>query len=258
MSLSAASHPAAADTPPTPPATTRVIPAAGAVWAGPGGGTATHSAGQHLLAECIARMPEDPIIMAGTLTMRRIYGVEVKKLNYTVSLNWGASPPVAVYEIFTVDDTLIETVVATRADDGALTLKRSLGPDQTPADPPAINEPVQGTDITWLDITLDFVWWKNPEIVGEERIRGRTCDILEVEPAHPLEGCFLVRLWIDRDQKMVMQAAQLDARGRERRRMWVRAVRKVNQRWLLRDIEVETLGTGHRTRLHVATVTIIE
>lgn len=47
-----------------------------------------------------------------------------------------------------------------------------------------------------------------------------------------------------------MQAVQLDAAGRERRRLWVRAVQKIGGRWVFKDLEVETKGTGHRTRLH--------
>lgn len=196
-------------------------------------------------------MPIEPICMTGTLTMRRVYGVEIKKFKYAVAIHWGAVKPRAVYEIFDLDDTLLETVVAIRNPDEALTLTRFLGSDKTPAEPPAINETVRGTDITWLDITLDFVWWRNPVIVGEGKVKGRLCDILEVEPTEPLERCEKVRLWIDRDQKLVMQAVQIDANGQEVRRMWIRAIQKINQRWVLKDIEVETLGKGHRTRLNV-------
>ena len=47
-----------------------------------------------------------------------------------------------------------------------------------------------------------------------------------------------------------MQAVQLDALGRERRRLWIRGMQKVQGRWVFKDLEVETPGTGHRTRLH--------
>ena len=40
--------------------------------------------------------------------------------------------------------------------------------------------------------------------------------------------------------------------------MWVRAVQKIDERWVMRDIEVETTGSGHRTRLHIDNVFSVE
>lgn len=214
--------------------------------------------GANILAISASRLPTEPLSMTGTLTMRRAYGVEIKKFKYAVAIHWGAQKPRAVYEIFDINDTLLETVVAVRTPEGALTLTRFLGAEKTPADPPAINETVRGTDITWLDITLDFVWWRNPVITGEGKVKGRLCDILEVEPAEPLERCKKVRLWIDRDQKLVMQAIQIDENDRDVRRMWIRAIQKINERWVLKDIEVETRGKGHRTRLNVDDVKTLD
>ena len=210
--------------------------------------------GECLLAECASRMPLEPLSMTGTLTMRKVYGVELKKFNFVVSIHWGAEKPRATYEILSTDGELLETVIATRKPDGPLELARFVGKDKVLAEAPALNSTVLGTDITWLDITLDFVWWTHPVLSGSGKVKGRLCDILEVEPASPMPKCAKARLWVDREQKMVMQAAQVDENGREVRKMWVRAVQKINKRWVLKDIEVETLGTGHRTRLHVEDV----
>lgn len=214
--------------------------------------------GTNLLAICASRMPNEPICMTGTIIMRRVYGVEIKKFKYAVAIHWGAASPRAVYEIFDMNDTLLETVVAVRSPEGVLTLTRFLGTAKKPAESPAVNETVRGTDITWLDITLDFIWWRNPVITGEGKIKGRLCDILEVEPAEPLERCKKVRLWIDRDQKLVMQAIQIDETGRDVRRMWIRAIQKINQRWVLKITEVETIGKAHRTRLNVDDVKTLD
>jgi len=211
---------------------------------------APHS-GAQLLGECASRMPEEPLKMFGTLTMRKAYGVELKKFAFIVSIHWGAQPPTATYEILTTDGEAVETVTAVRHDDGHLEMSRFSGPEKTPRETPVLNSAVLGTDITWLDITMGYVWWRNPTLNGTGKIKGRLCDILEVEPPSPMMGCAKARLWIDREQKMVMQAAQVDEKGRETRKMWVRAVQKIDNRWVLRDVEVETMGSGHRTRLHI-------
>jgi len=36
--------------------------------------------------------------------------------------------------------------------------------------------------------------------------------------------------------------------------MWVQRVKKTDDRWMIRDMEIETLNSGHRTRLSVADV----
>lgn len=207
--------------------------------------------GEQLLAECISRMPMEPFKMVGSMTMRKRYGVELKKYRFSVYMNWGAAQPIARYDVLTTKDELEETIHAVRHTDGSLLLSRFVGAGQSPAPTPPLNARVMGTDLTWLDVSLDFIWWRNPRVIGQEKVKDRLCDILEVEPPRPIPGCAKARMWIDRGQRVVMQAAQVDEKGDEVRKMWVRAVQKINGRWVLRDIEVETAGSGHRTRLHI-------
>jgi len=49
----------------------------------------------------------------------------------------------------------------------------------------------------------------------------------------------------------VMQAEQLDPQGNPVRKMWVQRVKKMDDRWMIRDMEIETLNSGHRTQLFV-------
>ncbi|MGI5869100.1 MAG: outer membrane lipoprotein-sorting protein [Kiritimatiellia bacterium] len=215
--------------------------------------------GRALLDACIARMPTEPLYMKGTLTMRKAYGVELKKYGYAVTLQWGAMPPAAKYDVFNLPGGgLVEAIEVVRDPSAGLGVRRFTGIERIQAEAPVLNERVLGTDITWLDITLDYLWWKNPTLGGSEKVKGRLCDILEVEPPAPLPGCAKARLWIDRDQQVLMRAAQVNENGRETRRMWVRAIQKVDGRWVLKDLEVETLGSGHRTRLHVDEVKVAQ
>ena len=51
--------------------------------------------------------------------------------------------------------------------------------------------------------------------------------------------------------RSLMQMEQLGPQGNVVRRMWVQRIKKMEERWMVRDMEVETLNSGHRTRLHV-------
>jgi hypothetical protein len=81
---------------------------------------------------------------------------------------------------------------------------------------------------------------------------GRDCHILLAAPPQPIPGCSAVRIWVDVKLCCVMQVEQLDPQGNPVRRMWVQRVKKMlDDRWMIREMEIETLNSGHRTSLMV-------
>jgi hypothetical protein len=60
-----------------------------------------------------------------------------------------------------------------------------------------------------------------------------------------------MRIWVDKQMKCIMQAEQLNPQGDTVRRMWVQRVKKMDERWMIRHMEIETIGSGHRTKLLV-------
>lgn len=211
----------------------------------PAGETAAPSSGEELLAQCAARMPAERVLLAGHLNMRKAYGVTLREFDFAVDARLGDDPPRLRYDLKDASGSNLLSVAAVRDPERGLVLSR---PDGGPA--PRPSDSVLGTDLSWFDVGVDFVWWRNPTLSGTDRLKGRTCDLLDVTPPEPTPDCAKARLWIDRAQKVVMQAVQLDAKGRERRKLWIRATQKVEGRWVFKDLEVETVGTGHRTRLH--------
>lgn len=216
------------------------------------GAVAAPTTGEALMADCLARLPVDPVSMVGRLTMRRPRGMVSKEFDFRVDLNWGAVPPTARYTISESKGAVLETVIARGGD--APELVRAVGPQSEPAQPPEWNDRIQGSDVAWLDVTLGFLWWKSPRWVGEATVKGYHCDIVELVPPTPVPNCAKVRVWIDRELKLLVQAEEVDPAGRVTRQMWVRAVKKIRDRWMVRDLEVQTRSSGHRTRLHVADV----
>ncbi len=210
----------------------------------PAEGSAAPSSGEELLAQCAARMPAERILLSGRLNMRKTYGVSLLAFDFSVEADLGAAPPRFRYDLSDHGTNLL-SVTAVRDPVRGLVLSRA---DGGPA--PAPSDAVLGTDLSWFDVGVDFVWWRDPVLVGTDRLKGRTCDLLEVTPPEPTQDCAKARLWIDRDQKVVIQAVQLDVWGRERRKLWIAGTKKVNGRWVFKDLEVETTGTIHRTRLH--------
>ena len=114
-------------------------------------------------------------------------------------------------------------------------------------DEPA-NSPLLDTDVTTDDLKLAYLWWKDvaddPERTGES-VHGQPCRVLDLK-----NGDRLVKVWIDCKTGALMQAEEYKD-GKAVRRLWGTRVKKFGDRWMANVMEVETLGSGHRTKITV-------
>ena len=107
---------------------------------------------------------------------------------------------------------------------------------------------ILGTDVTWSDLTLDYLWWDDFSFDAErerESVHGQTCAVVVMR-----KGERTVRVWIDRKTGAMMQAEEF-AGDRPVRRLWGTRIRKFDDRWMANVLEVETVGSGHRTKITV-------
>ena len=108
--------------------------------------------------------------------------------------------------------------------------------------------PLLGTDVTWSDITLDYLWWDDFSFDAEregESVHGQVCAVVVMK-----KGDRQVRVWVDRKTGALMQAEELKD-GKAVRRLWGTRIRKFGERWMANVLEVETVGSGHRTKITV-------
>ncbi len=123
-------------------------------------------------------------------------------------------------------------------------LKRTNGQTELNLD----REALEKTDVTWSDITLDYLWWDDfaYDAAREgESVHGQTCAVIVMR-----KGDRQVRVWIDRKTGALMQAEEF--RGEEPiRRLWGTRIRKFGERWMANVLEVESVGSGHRTKITV-------
>ena len=109
-------------------------------------------------------------------------------------------------------------------------------------------EPICGTDVTWSDLTLDYLWWDDFSFDAEregESVHGQVCAVVVMK-----KGERTVRVWVDRKTGALMQAEELRD-GKAVRRLWGTRIKKFGERWMANVLEVETVGSGHRTKITV-------
>ena len=69
-----------------------------------------------------------------------------------------------------------------------------------------LSESVRGTDISYEDLSLRFIYWKNAKYEGEQRVRTITCSIVLVQPSARNTEYGSVRLWIAKDRGALIKA----------------------------------------------------
>jgi len=127
---------------------------------------------------------------------------------------------------------------------------KDLQPPTSDLQPSASNlqAGILGTDVTWSDLTLDYLWWDDFTFDAEregETVHGQVCAVVVMK-----KGERLVRVWIDRKTGAMMQAEEF-AGEKALRRLWGTRLKKFGERWMANVLEVETLGSGHRTKITV-------
>lgn len=104
------------------------------------------------------------------------------------------------------------------------------------------------TDVTWSDLTLDYLWWDEFAFAEEgesESVHGQMCAVIVMR-----KGERAVKVWVDRKTGALMQAEEL-SNGETIRKLWGTRVKKFGDRWMANVMEVETVGSGHRTKIIV-------
>ena len=177
---------------------------------------ATNATPAELVASCRAMLPAD-VELDGRIVLRNRKGFSQAEYGYALTRSGG------------------ETELVIRDSAGAEVPFEKEGR-------------ILGTDVTWSDITLDYLWWDDFSFDAEregESVHGQKCAVIVMK-----KGERAVRVWVDRKTGALMQAEELAA-GRPVRRLWGTRIKKFGDRWMANVMEVETLGSGHRTKITV-------
>lgn len=107
------------------------------------------------------------------------------------------------------------------------------------------------TDITWSDLSLDYLWWTDVDFDAQreaESLQGVICRVLRLK-----NGAREVRIWVDRRSGAMLQAEEI-AGGKTVRELFCTSLKKFGERWAPRNIEVGAPGAKYRTKIVVEEV----
>lgn len=208
-----------------------------------------------VLRSVIARLPEDSITLKGEITVRRRHGVLVRRLDFAVRTGWGEIPPRTEWQLQDAAGSPLEALTVSMATNGQPRVIAFQAADNRKQ--PDLFAPLHDTALSWADLTFSYLWWPDARLLGFEETRGFSCFVVEVRPPRGSGDDTLAAmydrmvLWIERDRSLLVQAEAYGRDDRRLRRMWVKSIRKIGDRWLLKDLEVEGEDADLRTRLRV-------
>jgi hypothetical protein len=132
---------------------------------------------------------------------------------------------------------------------------RAASAGAMPGEPKALtgagaDVPLGGSDFWLSDLGFEFYHWPEQNRLKGEMRRGKPCFVLEsVNPQATAEGYGRVKVWIEKESGAPLQAETYGADGRVLKEFELGSVKKVGDRYELKDMEILNRQTGSRTRL---------
>jgi hypothetical protein len=208
-----------------------------------------------LMRQVRALLPRDPIAIEGILRTRKRKGLDSQTLGIAMNLHWGAKTPTASYSIQDKHGKAIETMTIMRDDEGRVELDYAAGDPLKKEPAPPVTRTIQKTNISWADLSLAFLWWRGGVIEGRETIKGQECLVANLPAPENENGQYhFVKLWIDSKYHVLIKAEGYDQEGVIVREMLVRSFKKINDHWMIKDLDVRSIPSEHKTTLRIEEV----
>lgn len=122
--------------------------------------------------------------------------------------------------------------------------------------PAQFDRKVRGTNVTYEDLALKFLYWPNAQSLGVETITTGNCWKVELRPGPNQSQYARVVVWIQQQSGALVRLEGYNSRGELIKRFNVVSAQKIQNRWYLKQMRIEAFepGTNHvlsRTYLEI-------
>jgi hypothetical protein len=207
--------------------------------------------GPEVMAGVRAALPPEPWMIRAELVNLDEDGEETGRRLAGLRTDFGAAAPEMAVILADAFGTERCRMVLRRPAAGPVEREYSTGDPPARAEPPPGAANVDGTEFSWDDLALSFLWWPGGVTRDAYVKKGRPCYVVDLEAPDAGSAYARVRLWIDTTANAMLQAEGFDAGGGRVKRLAVKSLKKVGERWMLEDLEVQSFPSGRRTVLRV-------
>lgn len=108
---------------------------------------------------------------------------------------------------------------------------------------------IRGTDVTFDDISMRFLYWPKAKIIKEEKFLRRDAWVVQVMNPSGLGDYGSARVWVDKGSGSMLKMEGFEPiKGRKIKEFKVQSVKKMGDIWMVDQMLIETLSpaTGKR------------
>ena len=116
------------------------------------------------------------------------------------------------------------------------------GKDLQPVAPERYGEKIRGTDATYDDLSMRFLYWPNPKIVQESKLKGRDTWLVRVINPDGRGNYATVDCWVDKATGGLLRMLGYNRGGRPIRRLEVVGGKKFDDIWMVDEMKIEQLS----------------
>ena len=137
------------------------------------------------------------------------------------------------------------TVVQVRYNKDDSQLEESVGGSTEKMSPANFDQKILGTDLSYEDLALRFVYWSRATVTGDDSIKTRAAwKLLLNAPTHRTQYSS-VNLWVDKESSALLRAEAYDWQGKLIKRFEVISGQKIEGKWYLKQMRIESLDPAN-------------
>jgi Outer membrane lipoprotein-sorting protein len=125
--------------------------------------------------------------------------------------------------------------------DKGFILREVLKGSNAPVPRAKYSEKVRGTDITYEDVSMRFLYWPNPAKLEDETVNHRTCWRLRLNNPDASGAYGVADIWVDKGSGSLMQMQGFDRNGKLIKRYKVISGMKAGDGWMLKQMRIESV-----------------
>ena len=222
-----------------------------ALWACAARADGEVASAEKLMERVRLSMPEVPLELEAAIRVLDGAGRPLKTVRAAALLTPEKGGRTACYTLFDAFGSKLEEMTV-RLGDGRAAFSFAQGEPPQTVPLPDLFGPIEGSEISWMELSFSYFWWPDPKIVGTEKVANRwECQIVEIAcPPEYGEGWSHIRLWVAPAYNAVVRGEAWRG-GKAVKRFEVKSVKKLRQVYMIGDLEVKNLETGARARLKV-------
>jgi hypothetical protein len=103
-------------------------------------------------------------------------------------------------------------------------------------------QPINGTDVTYEDISMRFLYWKDAKVTGEQKVNGQLCDVVRLVNPSKTEGDYrIVYVWVHKKYGALMKLVGYNAQGKPLKQFLVTDLMRIGKEYTLRTMRVSSV-----------------